>query len=223
MSNVRAKICGLNDEASVAAAIAAKADFVGFVFFPKSPRSVTAEIAGKLATKIPESINIVGLFVNPEDALLEEVLDNVPLNLIQLHGKESVERVSEIKSKFGLPVMKAVAVENSEDLEAAKSYETVVDMLLFDAKAPKNMQSALPGGNGIAFDWKILTNQQYSKPWMLAGGLNLSNVEEAVKTSGATIVDTSSGVELEPGKKDTKAISAFLNCVHTIQLEEQAG
>jgi len=214
---VRAKICGLNDPISVSAAIDGGASHIGLVFFPKSPRAVTPAQARDLAEQISGPVQVVGLFVDPDDALLEDVLAHVDLDLLQLHGNETPMRVEEIKSRFGKPVMKALKIATKEDLNAASDYLSVADMLLFDAKAPKDMKNALPGGNGLVFDWRMLTNTDIPLPWMLAGGLDKDNVADAVQISGAKIVDTSSGVEEKPGKKDPVAIAEFLKTVHAIE------
>ncbi|MCR9212869.1 MAG: phosphoribosylanthranilate isomerase [Proteobacteria bacterium] len=215
---VQGKICGLSDKAAVSAAIDNGARFVGFVFYPPSPRNVTPEQAASLAAEIPASIDKVGLFVDPEDSLIQSVLDVVSLDWIQLHGSETVDRVAEIRRKFNLPVLKAIKIANIDDFETAKSFESVADMLLFDAKAPKDLANALPGGNGLVFDWRMMKGQKFNKPWMLAGGLTAENVEQAVTISGAHSVDTSSGVEFEPGRKNPAAIAAFLKTLQTLSV-----
>lgn len=220
MSAVAAKICGLNDPISIATAIEHGADYIGAVFYPRSPRAVTPEQAKTLFANVPhDTVKLVGLFVDPTDPLLRTVLEHVNLDLIQLHGKETPERVAQIRQTFGKPVMKALAIATRDDLSLAKAYETVSDMLLFDAKAPKNMKDALPGGNGLSFDWTMLEKYSCSIPWMLAGGLTAENVADAVKISGATSVDTSSGVESKPGQKDPNAIIDFLKTVRDIKYE----
>lgn len=216
MGSVQAKICGLNDAVSVQAAINGGAAYIGMVFFPPSPRSVTPGQAGKLTQSVPSSVKIVGLFVDPDDALIQSVLDGVKLDLIQLHGSETPDRIREIKGTFATPVMKALKIAEKADLEAIKDYQNVADMLLFDAKAPKTMENALPGGNGLIFDWRMLTDLSLPLPWMLAGGLDADNVAEAVLISGARCVDTSSGVEIKPGLKDPAKISRFLKAVDEI-------
>lgn len=203
------KICGLTRPEHVASAVGAGAAFVGFVFFPRSPRHVDAEAAARLAAEVPPGIARVGLFVNPDDALLNDVLSAVPLDMIQLHGSETPDRVSEVKALTGLPVMKAVGVSVADDLDAIWDYGLVADMLLIDAKAPKD--AALPGGNGLAFDWRLLVGRKFLTPWMLAGGLTPDNVAEAVRLTGARIVDVSSGVETAPGEKDDRLIRAFVS------------
>ncbi len=202
------KICGLSQAEHVAAAVEAGARYVGFVFFPKSPRHVTPQAAARLAQEVPPGVARVGLFVNPDDTLLQDVLALVPLDMIQLHGDESPARVAEVKSRFGLPVMKAVGVAEPADLDALWDYGLVADMLLVDAKPPKD--ATLPGGNGLAFDWRLLTGRKWLKPWLLAGGLTAANVAEAVRLTGAQGVDVSSGVETAPGRKDPALIRRFV-------------
>ncbi|MFC7048475.1 phosphoribosylanthranilate isomerase [Emcibacter nanhaiensis] len=207
---VAVKICGLSTPESVKAAIDHGAAYVGFVFFPPSPRNISAVQAGELAQLVPAGVKKVGVFVDPEDSLLEDVLREADLDILQLHGSESPARVQDIKQKFGRPVMKAIAVAGTEDIERAKSYESVTDMLLFDAKAPKNLENALPGGNGLIFDWELIRKADWSVPWMLSGGLEADNVTDAIATSGAEMVDVSSGVEIRPGEKDIEKIKAFI-------------
>ena len=217
MSRVRAKICGLKDPLSLKTAIEGGASHVGLVFFPPSPRSVTPEEAAELVEGIPSGISVVGLFVDPDDELLKAAITSADLDLLQLHGDESPERVADIREQFGIPVMKALKIAAPQDLEAVAKYEPVSDMLLFDAKAPKDLKNALPGGNGLVFDWRMLTNMELSVPWMLAGGLDRDNITEAVTISGATLVDTSSGVEEKPGVKDPRKIADFLAVVNAIK------
>lgn len=203
------KICGLSDPASVDAAIKAGATYLGFVFFPKSPRAVTPEQAAALMADVPVGIAKVGLLVNPSDAQLTATLAAAPLDVIQLHGQESVDRVAQVKELTGLPVMKAIGISGPEDLPALIDYGLVADMLLVDAKAPKD--AALPGGNGLAFDWRLLVGRKWLRPWLLAGGLTPGNVAEAIRLTGARGVDVSSGVESEPGIKDANLIRSFIN------------
>ena len=205
---IQTKICGLSTPESVTAAIENDADFVGLVFYPPSPRHVELETAKYLASFIPDHIEIVGLFVNPDNDLLAETLRNVPLTMIQLHGDEPPERVTEIKGKFNIPVMKALPIEKAEDLKAAKAYDQVADWLLFDAKGEN-----LPGGNGISFDWNILADYRGRLPWFLAGGLSPENIAEAIKIAKPPAVDVSSGVESAAGIKDVDKIQAFISAV----------
>lgn len=203
------KICGLREPVHVAAAVEAGARYLGFNFFPKSPRAVTPSQAAELIRDIPPGIARVGLFVDPDDSLLEATLSEATLDMIQLHGSESPQRVTEIKERFGLPVMKAVGISEPADLDALWDYGLVADMLLVDAKPPKN--SELPGGNGLAFDWRLLVGRRWLKPWLLAGGLTQDNVMEAIRLTGASGVDVSSGVEIAPGQKDEALIRGFIN------------
>ena len=205
---VRVKVCGLRTEADLAAAAEAGAGYIGLVFFPKSPRNLSVAEARDLALAAPVGLAKVGLFVDPSDDLLDAVLAEVPLDLLQLHGKESPARVAEIRARFGLPVMKAVGVSEEADLAAIEGYEAVADQILVDAKAPKG--AALPGGNGLSFDWRLIAGRDWAKPWMLAGGLTPENVAEAVRLTGAVQVDVSSGVESAPGVKDAGRIAAFV-------------
>ncbi len=205
---MRAKVCGLSTPESVAAAAQAGAAYVGFVFFAKSPRHVPIEQARQLALDVPVGLCKVALTVNATDAELSEILDAVPIDMLQLHGAESPERVADIKTRFGLPVMKAVGVADADDLPAIAAYSRVADQLLIDAKPPKGAD--LPGGNGLAFDWRLIAGRKWAVPWMLAGGLTPENVAQAVHLTGAAQVDVSSGVESAPGIKDNDKIAAFL-------------
>ncbi|WP_375698089.1 phosphoribosylanthranilate isomerase [Pseudophaeobacter sp. TrK17] len=208
MSAIRVKICGLNSPQDVAAAAAAGAAYVGFVFFPKSPRNISIEQATHLALEAPVGLCKVALTVNADDAMLDALTDAVPLDMLQLHGSESPERVAEVKARYGLPVMKAIGVADAADLPQIDLYSQVADQLLIDAKPPKNAD--LPGGNGLAFDWRLLAGRKYwQRPWMLAGGLTPENVAEAVRMTGARQVDVSSGVEAAPGQKDAALIARF--------------
>lgn len=161
-----------------------------------------------LAPLVPVGVARVGLFVDPDDALLDEVLARVPLDVIQLHGSESPDRVAAVKALTGLPVMKAVGLSDASDLPALTDYGLVADMLLVDAKPPRDAD--LPGGNGLSFDWRLLVGRKWLRPWMLAGGLTAQNVAEAIRLTGAPAVDVSSGVEAEPGLKDEGLIRAFI-------------
>lgn len=208
-SDIRVKICGLRQAADVKAAVAAGAAYVGFVFFAKSPRNLDPEQAAGLALEVPEGICKVALTVNADDATLDRLTERVPLDMLQLHGSESPERVRAIRARYGLPVMKAVGVADEEDLGQIDLYAQVADQLLIDAKPPKGAE--LPGGNGLAFDWRLLAGRKYwQRPWMLAGGLTPENVAEAIRLTGARQVDVSSGVENAPGEKDAELIAAFL-------------
>ena len=201
------------DEDAVAAAVAGGAAYVGLNFYPPSPRALSPDSAGALAGLIPNGVKKVGLFVDATDDAIETVLQVVPLDLLQLHGAETPERVAALKQRFGLPTMKAIKVAERADIDLAHAYEEVADLLLFDAKAPKSMVDALPGGNGLIFDWNLLKDRAWRRPWMLSGGLDAANVGDAIRISGAQRVDVSSGIESEPGRKDPLAIKAFLDAV----------
>jgi len=208
--SVEVKICGVNSPAALGAAVAGGADCVGFNFYPPSPRYVTPGAARELAAAAPESLTKVGVVVDLDDAALAAILKHAPLDMLQLHGRESPQRVAEIRAHFGLPVMKAVKVAGADDVAAAQAYCAVAERLLFDAKPPKDMAGALPGGNALALDWRLLAGTAWPIPWMLSGGLDADNVAEALRVSGARAVDVSSGVEDKPGVKNPDKIRAFL-------------
>ncbi len=208
--SIEVKICGVNAPAALAAAVEAGAEYVGLNFYPPSPRSVTPGQAAALAAAAPQRLCKVGLFVDVDDETIAETLAVVGLDMLQLHGGESPERVAQIRARFGLPVMKAVKVADAKDVAAAKAYLPVADRLLFDAKPPREMIGALPGGNALTFDWQLLAGRTWSLPWMLSGGLDPGNVAEAARISGARAVDVSSGIEDRPGLKNPDKIRAFL-------------
>ncbi|MBY6120878.1 phosphoribosylanthranilate isomerase [Mameliella alba] len=208
MADVRVKICGLTRPGDMEMVAGAGASFAGLVFFGKSPRNVTPEVARDLALEAPVGLAKVGLMVNPTDEFLDEVMRLVPLDMVQLHGAETPERVAEVRARWGLPVMKAVGVGAAEDLEKLAVYQKVADQILVDAKPPKGAD--LPGGNGLAFDWKLIAGRRWSRPWMLAGGLTPENVGLAVAMTGTAQVDVSSGVESAPGIKDAGKVRAFV-------------
>lgn len=205
---IRVKICGVRDAAAIDAAAAAGAAYVGFVFFPPSPRSLTPAEAAPLAVAAPPGLCKVGLFVDPEDALLEAVLEIAPLDMVQLHGAETPERVAAIRRLAGLPVMKAVQIGGPEDLPILDAMEGIADQILCDAKP--RAEGELPGGNGVAFDWRLIAERRWRGPWMLAGGLTVDTVGRAAALAGARQVDVSSGVESAPGVKDPEKIQAFV-------------
>lgn len=213
---IDAKICGLNEAEPLRAAVAGGAAFVGLVFYPPSPRALAPAEAGDLTRLVPPGVDKVGLFVDAGDAEIAAVLEHVELDLLQLHGGETPERVGAVKDRFGLRVIKAIKVAARTDIDAAADYQEAADILLFDAKAPKSMADALPGGNGLIFDWNLLRGRAWRRPWMLSGGLDADNVSDAVRISGAAMVDVSSGVESAPGRKDPKAIKAFLDAVRQL-------
>jgi len=212
---VDVKICGLKTEAALQAALSAGADYVGLVFHEASPRNVDLETARRLAEAARGKAKIVALLVDPDNARLREVVAAVAPDVIQLHGSETPERVAEIAKRCGRPVMKAVKVETSADAEAALGYRDVADVILFDAKAPEGRAGALPGGNGVAFDWQALEGVRGKLSYMLAGGLTPVNVGEAIRLTGAKAVDVSSGVESRPGEKDIELIRRFLHAAKT--------
>lgn len=204
---VRVKVCGLRSLADVQAVAAAGAAYAGFVFFPKSPRHLKVDEAAALALEAPIGLAKVALTVNASNELLDEINARVPLDMLQLHGSESPERVAEVRARYGLPVMKAVGIADAADLAQLPSYEAVADQILVDAKPPKHAD--LPGGNGLAFDWRLLQGRVWQKPWMLAGGLTPENLLTAIRFTGARQVDVSSGVESAPGLKSAELIRAF--------------
>ncbi|MFZ5710877.1 MAG: phosphoribosylanthranilate isomerase [Pseudomonadota bacterium] len=210
----RVKICGLRERADIAAAVAWGAAYVGFVFFPPSPRFLTAGAAAALAAEVPPGVAKVALVVDADDATLDAIVAAVPLDMIQLHGREPPARVAEVRARHGLPVMKAVGVADAGDLAVLAAYEAVADQILVDAKPPKG--SVLPGGNGLAFDWRLIAGRRWARPWMLAGGLTPANLAEALRLTGARQVDVSSGVESAPGVKDRGLIRAFLEAASTV-------
>ena len=205
---MRVKICGLSEPAGLKAAVGAGAAYVGFVFFARSPRNVTPAKAATLAAQVPAGVCKVALTVDADDAALEAILDDAPIDMIQLHGRETPARVAAIRDRFGLPVMKAVGVAEEADLAAIADYARAADQLLIDARPPPG--GALPGGNGLRFDWRLLQGRRWTVPWMLAGGLTAGNVAEAARLTGAAQVDVSSGVESAPGEKAPARIRAFL-------------
>lgn len=209
------KICGLTREDHVDAAVAAGADMVGFVFFPPSPRAVEVEHARELAARVPETVRKVALSVDADDALLGAIAREVGVDLMQLQGSESPERVQAVRDLTGLPVMKAVAIAGPGDVVRARRYEPVVDRLMFDAKPPEG--ATRPGGNATAFDWHVLAGETWSKPWVLAGGLTSENVGEAIRITGAPAVDVSSAVEDEPGIKSARKIREFIDAVRAAE------
>ncbi|MDP2061757.1 MAG: phosphoribosylanthranilate isomerase [Phaeovulum sp.] len=206
--DIRIKICGLREADHVAAAAKAGANYLGLVFFPRSPRYLTLSQAQKLALVVPAGIAKVGLVVDADDTTLDALLAEVPLDMLQLHGRESVARVAEVRSRYGLPVMKAIGVATEADLALVAEYGRVADQILVDAKPPAGAD--LPGGNGRAFDWTLLSRRRWPCPWMLAGGLTPANVAEAIYLTGAKQVDVSSGVEVAPGVKDAGLIADFI-------------
>ncbi len=207
---IEVKLCGINSPEAMDAAVRAGADMVGLVFYPPSPRAVEPHVAARLAERAGPRALKVGLFVAPDDELLRRATETVPLDLLQLHGAIPPKRVAEIRASTGLPVMRALPIAREEDFQAVAPFEPVADRLLFDAKPPKTMRDALPGGNAISFDWTLLSGRSFRRPWMLAGGLTADNLAQAVEISGARAIDTSSGIEDAPGKKNVEKIAAFV-------------
>lgn len=205
---MRVKICGLTDATAVEAASAAGAAYVGLVFFPPSPRALSVEAAAEIAVAAPPGVLRVGLVVDADDLTLARLVREVPLDMLQLHGAETPERVAEIRARHGLPVIKAVGIAGEADVNMIAAFENVADQLLIDARPPDG--AVLPGGNGLAFDWDLLADRTFGKPWLLAGGLTAENVADAARLTGAEQVDVSSGVEAAPGVKDLGKVRDFI-------------
>jgi phosphoribosylanthranilate isomerase len=212
---MRVKICGLRSRAEVGAAVSAGAAYIGLVHFPPSPRHVTLTDARWVSEAVPEGVVRVALTVDADDAALEELLEVVPIDMLQLHGQETPERVAEIRKRFGLPVMKAVGIAEEADLHQLNLYSQVADQILVDARPSRAAER--PGGNGLAFDWRLIRAWHWRRPWMLAGGLTPENVAEAVRLTGAEQVDVSSGVETRPGYKDPERVAAFVRAARAAE------
>lgn len=209
------KICGLSTRETLETALDAGADMVGFVFFPPSPRHVSLETGRDLGRQVKRRALTVALTVDADDATLGNIMDALSPDIFQLHGKESVARLRDIKQKFGRPVMKAVPVATSADLAVLPGYAAVADRILFDARAPKD--ATRPGGLGAPFDWHLLENLDLKLPYMVSGGLHVDNVAEALRVTGASGADVSSGVESAPGVKDPELIKAFIRAARATQ------
>lgn len=218
---VQVKICGLTRPEDANAVAAAGADFAGLVFHPGSPRHLRPDQARAIAARLRDRVRIVVLLANPTDAALAEAVAAAQPDFIQLHGGEPPARVAELRARFGKPVIKAMGISDEADFDALPDYETVSDMLLFDAKP---VPGAIPGGRGRAFDWQLLRRRTITKPWLLAGGLDAGNVGRAISSSGARAVDISSGVESVPGLKDHEAIRTFVAAARAAEfaVEERA-
>lgn len=212
MTHAAIKICGLTSAETLEAAIRARADYVGFNFFPPSPRFLSLKEAPAMAARAEGRITRVGLFVDATDETIAETVAAAKLDALQLHGAETPERTAQVKARFGLPVWKALSVASETDVARAKAYAGAADLILFDAKTPKG---TLPGGMGLSFDWSLVANWKGPMAWGLAGGLTPDNVAEAVRQTGAPLVDTSSGVESAPGVKDSDRIAAFCAAVRS--------
>lgn len=206
MAEISIKICGLSTPDTLNAAIDAGANHVGLNFYPPSPRYVSPERAADLAALAGDRVAKVGVFVDADDDFLQASITAGALDAIQLHGAETPERAGEIRAKFGLPVWKALAISSADDVTKARNYADIVDLILFDAKTPKG---TLPGGMGLSFDWSLLASDHGAGQWGLAGGLTPTNIADAIRQTGAQLVDTSSGVESAPGVKDVDLIRAF--------------
>ena len=211
---VVAKICGLMTSEAVEAAVEGGAAMCGFVFFPPSPRSLSVEEAAGLTGLVPEGVTPVALTADADDILLRAITEEAGVGMLQLHGHETPEQTARISDKFGLAVMKVLPIASADDVVAAHAYEGVCDRLMFDAKPPEG--ATRPGGNALAFDWELLSGRDWDVPWTLAGGLTADTVSEAVRISGARMVDVSSGVEDAPGVKNTAKIRAFLDAVKAL-------
>lgn len=215
-SDIKVKICGVTSEEGIVAVAEEGAAFVGLNFFEPSPRYVSPAFARDLALAAPLGLAKVALVVDADDTTLDTIIAQVPLDMVQLHGHETPQRVAEIKARYGLPVMKAIGIAGAEDLDQIDLYATVADQVLIDAKPPRG--AVLPGGNGLTFDWRLLADRKYwTVPWMLAGGLTAGNVAEAVRRTGARQVDVASAVETAPGIKDRTLVRAF------VKAAQQAG
>jgi phosphoribosylanthranilate isomerase len=210
------KICGLSTPETLDAALDAGADMVGFVFFPPSPRNISFQVARELSSRVKGRAEKVANTVDADDALLTNIVEALHPDVLQLHGKETPARVSAIHQRFGLPVMKALAIETKADLDAIPLYAKVADRLLFDARAPRD--ATRPGGLGKPFDWHLLENLSLSIPFVLSGGLHAENVAEALRITRAPGVDVSSGVESAPGVKDSEKIRAFIRAARSAKV-----
>ena len=209
--SVEAKICGLNAPDAVGAAVDGGARYLGFNFFAASPRAVCPEVAARLGAGVPDGVLKVGLVVDADDEELARITAGAGIHMLQLHGAERPERVAEVKARYRLPVIKVVPIAGPDDVDGARAYEDAADRLMFDARPPAG--ASRPGGNALAFDWELIRDRQWRRPWFLAGGLDADNVGEAVRISGARAVDVSSGVEDAPGRKSPELIRAFLQAV----------
>ena len=208
--SVGAKICGINSRAALEAAIAGGTEFIGFIFYPPSPRYIAPEDAGQLAKLAPPHIKKVGVFVDADPDEIDGVMLETPLDVLQFHGSESPCNIDDLRIIFRLPVIKAIKIGAPDDVTKARAFEGHADYLMFDAKPPADLAGALPGGNAVRFDWTLLADTTWKTPWFLSGGLTPENLGDAVRATGAKLVDVSSGVEVRPGLKDPAKIAAFL-------------
>lgn len=207
---VEIKICGLSTRETMAAALDAGADYVGLVFYQPSPRNISIEKAIALADMARGKSKIVALTVDPDDTLVDDIAKNIRPDFFQCHGSESPQRICEITGRTEIPVIKALKIRDEEDLSEAPSYDGTAAMMLYDAKVPVGFKNPLPGGNGVRFDWSLLDDQSKTKAFMLSGGIDISNVADAIAIANPAIVDVSSGVESEPGIKEITLIGAFV-------------
>jgi phosphoribosylanthranilate isomerase len=212
---VDVKVCGLTDARALAAAVEGGARWLGFIFYPPSPRALSPRQAADLAAQAPAACSRVGVLVDPDDALLDEILEHVPLDYLQLHGAETPARVAAIKARTGRLVIKALKIAEAADLAPIAGHAAVADLLLFDAKPPPDPH-LLPGGNGLSFDWRLLQGLKVERPWLLSGGLSADNLAAAVTLCDARAVDVSSGVERRPGEKDPAKVRRFLEVAATL-------
>jgi len=211
----KAKICGLSTRETVNAAVDGGAAYLGFIFFEKSPRNLTPEAAARLVTPVRGgAVKTVAVTVDPDDALIDRLMATMKPDFIQVHGKETPARVRQIAERSGAGVIKAFSVSSASDVDQARAFETVAEQFLFDARPVEG--SVLPGGTGARFDWTLLEGRRFARPHFLAGGLDPWNVAEAIRVSGAPLVDVSSGVERGPGLKDPALITAFLDAVKRV-------
>ena len=218
---VLVKICGINSAEAADAAACAGADFAGLVFHPKSPRHVMPDAARSLSQRLRGRVRLVALLVDPRDEDIAHAMTHAVPDFLQLHGSESPARVGEIRQKFGIPVIKAIAISDAADFRNLAAYEDAADMILFDAKPPANAERT--GGHGAAFDWQLLRTQTISRPWFLAGGLNVENVARAIASASAPGVDVSSGVETAPGVKSPDMIQSFITSARNAQFAGAAA
>ncbi len=222
-SETKIKICGLSTGETVDAAISAGVDYLGFVFFNPSPRNISFEQAKSLNSRVAGRAKKVALTVDGDDAQIEAIVSALTPDFLQFHGSETPDRVAEIRQRTGLPVIKAIKIRGKQDLTAIDAYSEVADMLLFDAKMPDDAANALPGGNGLSFDWSLLGENARLKPFMLSGGLDVKNVARAIEMLHPSIVDVSSGVEHLPGQKDPGKIKEFADAVKSASKQDHAA
>lgn len=211
---IGSKICGLSSHEGLDAALKYGAAMVGFNFFANSPRFVTWDQAASLSAKVSPGVERFGVMVDPDDDFLGQAIAAGNLSVVQLHGSEDAQRVAAVRDQFGVKVMKVIRISEPSDLEQVKAFEPVSDLLMFDAKPPKG--ATRPGGNAVAFDWRILAGKSWKRPWLLSGGLDARNVRQAVEITGAGFVDVASGVENATGAKDPAMIREFLEEVRSI-------